>query len=87
MNVNNNLAADTRGAIEEMFKQRNGEFGNMEEMQKVERCAAGYSSSGLSYVIYRILNAVKAIFGQSDWQIANEHSRVDTRPARMQPTC
>lgn len=40
-------------------------FGN------VERCVRGYSKcEGFSGVLYRIWNAIKAIFGQSDWQIA-----------------
>lgn len=41
----------------------------------VERCVIGYSSRDgffgkLSGLIYRVWNAVKAVFGQSDWQKA-----------------
>ena len=44
-----------------------------EQKNTVEKCILNYSAKELSFssVIYRVWNAVKAIFGCSDWQIAS----------------
>lgn len=52
---------------------------NIEEndKNKVKKCVSGYSMPDsflgkISWVAYRIFNAFKSIFGQSDWQIAKK---------------
>ena len=44
-----------------------------EQKNTVEKCILNYSAkeSSFSHIIYRVWNAVKAIFGCSDWQIAS----------------
>lgn len=55
---------------------KDGEITQNDEASKLnlplEKCVAGYSSrqgmEKIGYLLYRIWNAVKAIFNQSDWQ-------------------
>lgn len=47
------------------------------ECNQVARCICRYStpktfSGTLSYVAYRVLNSIKAVFGCSDWQVAGK---------------
>lgn len=44
-----------------------------EQKNTVEKCILNYSAkeSSFSHIIYRVWNAVKAVFGYSDWQIAS----------------
>lgn len=44
-----------------------------EQKNTVEKCILNYSAkeSSFSHIIYRVWNAVKALFGCSDWQIAS----------------
>lgn len=44
---------------------------------QVEKTVAGYSSPNtlgekVSYAAYRVFNAVKSLFGQSDWQVSKK---------------
>lgn len=57
---------------------------------KVRSCIKGYAKptgvfERLQWIGYRIWNAVKSIFGQSDWQVARE-ALVDFRKACVQKT-
>lgn len=60
-----------KNKINQLFKKQ-------VEIGLMERCIAGYSarrgfSGKFRGLIYRIWNAIKAIFGQSDWQLTRKH--------------
>lgn len=80
--VNNFIFGEVQPFLKNHILFKDGEVRENDEASKLnlplEKCVAGYSSrqgvKKIGYLLYRIWNAVKAIFNQSDWQKLSRES-------------